>query len=161
MKRMRLLSACFATLVAVAATTPAATTQDANTKADASKKKMALSLKGVAKKRGVKDVHWYIWICSSSADTVTLQGGPSRDDNDVFAQWRQGQGTRGYALPERAQQPGVDSVFTQLTVPDGPWHTEACVGHDGYAIQAYHMNSGGEEHHQNSSGDSDNGCACR
>jgi hypothetical protein len=103
-------------------------------------------------------VHWYMGICSSAAVSVTLQAGPSSDDNVVFATWHPGDGQKRFALPDRVQS--LDSVFVQITLPDGKWQTEACVGYDGYAKQAFHMDHG-NENHQISKGDSDDGCACR
>jgi hypothetical protein len=126
------------------------------------KKGRPLSLPVIAKK-GRKKIaegsNWYIVICSSAADSVTLQAGASKDDNSVYAQWKQGEGTRGYPIPDRYQ--GLDSIYVQLTIPDSGGQTEACVGYQGYAKKAIHMNSGGEEDHQVSKDDSENDCACR
>jgi hypothetical protein len=114
--------------------------------------------KALGRHAAAATVHWYVVICSSAAATVTLQAGPNSGNNVVFAQWHQGDEQKGFALPDPDQ--GLGSVFVQLTLPPGNHQTEACVGHDGFAKKAYHMNNG-NENHQISWNDNDDGCACQ
>ena len=111
------------------------------------------------KKRGMHSERWEIIICSSAAETVTIQAGSSSDDNVVFAQWKQGDGQKSFEVPKEYRD--LDTIFVQLTVPDSGGRTEACVFHRGDPKQAFHMSKGGEEHHDISKDDSESDCACK
>lgn len=105
-----------------------------------------------------KSGHWYVVVCSSRAENVVLQAGGTENDNSVFATWHQGDGQKRFPLPEALQL--RTKLYVRMSVPDGKWQTEACVGHDGYAKEAFRFDKKSEDHTV-SMDDNDNGCACR
>lgn len=112
----------------------------------------------LAKPGGKKSSHWYVVVCSSRADNVILQAGGTDNDNAVFATWHQKDGQKRFTLPEPLQ--ARTKVYVRMSVPDGKWQTEACVGYDGYAKKAFRFD-GKNENHNVSMDDYDNSCACR
>ena len=89
---------------------------------------------------------------------MILQAGRDNDENSVFATWRQRDGQKRFYLPPYLQ--ARTKVYVRMSIPDGKWKTEACVGHDGYAKQAFSFDSNNESHTV-SMDDNENGCACR
>src|ERR1700722_14933317 len=102
-------------------------------------------------------MNWYVVICSSAANSVTLRAGGGSGDAVDFATWTQGQGQKVFPIPDRFQ--GESSIWVQLTISPEGRQTEACVGYQGKAKKAFHMN-GGPENHQIDKDDSEDGCAC-
>ena len=103
------------------------------------------------------DKHWTVSVCSSSSDHVTLQAGPSRDDNDVFATWHPADGNgKEYVMPNKVQP--LQKIFFQGSI--SPHHqTELCVKRDGDPKK--HMSFDGDnEWHNIDAGDHDDGCPC-
>jgi hypothetical protein len=105
-----------------------------------------------------KNYNWYVVVCSSRAESVVLQAGSSDNDNSVFAKWSQHDGQRRFPLPGWLQ--ARTKVYVRMSIPEGKWQTEACVGYNGYAKQAFRFDSNNESHNI-SFEDNDNGCACR
>jgi len=105
-----------------------------------------------------KPYNWYVVVCSSRAQHVILQAGGSDNDNTVFAKWHQKDGQRRFPLPGWLQS--RTKVYVRMSIPEGKWQTEACVGYDGYAKKAFRFDKN-NENHDVSMDDNDNGCACR
>ena len=105
-----------------------------------------------------KSYNWYVVVCSSRADHVVLQAGGSDNDNVVFAKWHQKDGQRRFPLPDWLQ--ARTKVYVRMSIPEGKWQTEACVGYDGYAKKAFRFDKNNENHNV-SMDDNDNSCACR
>ena len=103
-------------------------------------------------------VRWTVEVCSSVKDSVTLQAGPSRDDNDVFATWRQGDGQRTYDLPARVQN--LSQVYLKATSRDDG-ETGLCVRYDGHGKKAYNFDGKSEDHEVKASDGDDSNCRCR
>ena len=101
---------------------------------------------------------WYVVVCSSRAESVVLQAGGSDNDNAVFAKWHQKDGQKRFTLPDLLQ--ARTKVYVRMSIPEGKWQTEACVGYNGYAKKAFRFDKNNEN--QNiSMDDNDNSCACR
>jgi len=101
------------------------------------------------------DIHWTVEVCSSKAQSVTLQAGPKSDDNDVFATWRPADGKKPFNLPTRVQS--LDNIYFKATTP-GRDQTDLCVQYDGRTVR--HMSfDGGNEDHDLHANDSDK-CPC-
>ena len=105
-----------------------------------------------------KSHHWYVVVCSSRADQVVLQAGGGEDDNAVFAKWRQKDGQKRFPLPNELQ--ARTKVYVRMSIPEGKWQTEACVGYDGYAKKAFRFDNK-NQNNKISMEDNDTGCACR
>lgn len=105
-----------------------------------------------------KAYNWYVVVCSSRADQVILQAGGSDDDTVVFAKWRQKDGQRRFPLPDWLQ--ARTKVYVRMSIPEGTWQTEACVGYEGYAKRALRFDRGNGNDNV-SIDDYDDGCACR
>jgi len=102
--------------------------------------------------------HWYVVVCSSRADEVVLQAGGSEDDNAVFAKWHQRDGQKRFPLPSGIQ--ARTKVYVRMSIPDGKFQTEACVGYDGYAKKAFRFDNK-NQNNKVSMDDNDSSCACR
>jgi hypothetical protein len=103
-------------------------------------------------------VHWYIVVCSSAADVVSLQVGTTKDDMIVMKGWKQGEGQKAIAIPDKYQV--NNSIYVQLTNSPADRQTEACVGWNGGAKKAIHfreVNWNGQVWYS----DWANDCACR
>jgi hypothetical protein len=98
---------------------------------------------------------WQVKVCSSNAQSVTMQAGPSSGDNDVFATWHPNDGQKLFDLPARIQSDG--KIFFKATTP-GKDQTDLCVLHDG-TVKKKMSFDGGDEDHDISAGDNDN-CSC-
>jgi hypothetical protein len=105
-----------------------------------------------------KPYSWYLVVCTSRANQVVLQAGSNKDDNVVFAKWHQGDGQRRFPLPGWLQ--ARTQVHVGLSIPDGRWQTEACVGYEGYAKRSFRFDTS-NDNDVVSMDDNDNGCACR
>jgi hypothetical protein len=105
-----------------------------------------------------KPSNWYVVVCSSRADQVILQAGGSDDDTVVFAKWHQKDGQKRFVLPDWLQ--ARTKVFVRMSIPEGTWQTEACVGYEGYAKRALRFDRGNGNDNV-SMEDYDDGCACR
>ncbi len=103
-------------------------------------------------------VRWTVEVCSSVKDSIALQAGPSRDDNDVFATWRQGDGQRTYDLPARVQN--LSQVYLKATSRDDG-ETGLCVRYDGHGKKAYNFDGKSEDHEVKASDGDDSNCRCR
>jgi len=102
--------------------------------------------------------NWYVVVCSSRAENVVLQAGGNDNDNTVFAKWYQKSGQKRFPLPDWLQ--GRTKVYLRMSIPEGKWQTEACVGYNGYAKKAFRFDKNNENHNV-SMDDNDNSCACR
>jgi hypothetical protein len=105
-----------------------------------------------------KVYNWYVVVCSSRAEQVILQAGGNEDDSVVIAKWRQKDGQKRFPLPDWLQ--ARTKVFVRMSIPDGTWQTEGCVGYDGYAKRALRFDRGNGNDNV-SMDDYDDGCACR
>jgi len=101
---------------------------------------------------------WYVVVCSSRAENVVLQAGGNDNDNSVFAKWYQKNGQKRFPLPDWLQ--ARTKVYVRMSIPEGKWQTEACVGYNGYAKKAFRFDKNNENHNV-SMDDNDNSCACR
>ena len=102
--------------------------------------------------------HWKVALCTSSATPVTFQAGPSKDDNDVFLTWHQGDGAHWYWLPDRCQN--LEKVYMKVTSPEDA-QIEVCLFYDDHPKKRYGFNGGVEDHDVSASDDDDNDCHCR
>ena len=101
---------------------------------------------------------WTVEVCSSVKDAVTLQAGPSKDDSDVFATWRQGDGQRTYDLPARLQN--LSRIYLKAASQnDGD--TALCVRYDRHGKKAFNFNGTSEDHEVKASDGDDSSCRCR
>ena len=114
--------------------------------------------KATLAKSTAKSNNWYVVVCSSRAESVVLQAGGSDSDNSVFANWHQKDGQKRFPLPEWLQ--ARTKVYVRMTIPDGKWQTEACIGYSGYAKKAFRFDKNNENSNV-SMEDNDNSCACR
>ena len=78
--------------------------------------------------RPTASARWVSTVCSSQADVVTLQAGPSKDDQTAFAQWKRGDGQRTFALPQRVQN--LQKVYVEANNSPQGRETEMCVKFD-------------------------------
>ena len=101
---------------------------------------------------------WTVVVCSSVKGSITLQAGPSKDDNDVFATWTQADGQKTYDLPARLQN--LSQIYLKATSPDDG-ETGLCVRYDGHAKKAYNFNGKSEDHELKASDGDDSNCRCR
>jgi hypothetical protein len=51
-------------------------------------------------------------------------------------------------------------VYVRMTIPEGKWQTEACIGYHGYAKKAFRFDKNNENSNV-SMDDNDTSCACR
>jgi hypothetical protein len=82
---------------------------------------------GVAS-RAPESARWVNVVCSSQADVVTFNAGPSKDDTTAFAQWKRGDGSRAFALPARVQN--LQKVYVEANNSPQGRDTEMCVKFD-------------------------------
>jgi hypothetical protein len=108
--------------------------------------------------KNVRPYHWYIVVCSSRAKEVVLQAGGNDNDNSVFATWHQKDGQKRFPLPGWLQS--RTKVYVRMSIPEGKWQTEACVGYNGYAKKAFRFDKDNDNNNV-SMDDYDDGCACR
>ena len=78
--------------------------------------------------RAPESARWVNVVCSSQADVVTLNAGPSKDDTTAFAQWKRGDGSRAFALPARVQN--LQKVYLEANNSPQGRDTEMCVKFD-------------------------------
>lgn len=102
--------------------------------------------------------NWYVVVCSSRAEYVVLQAGENDNDNTVSAKWYQKDGQKRFILPDRLQS--RTKVSVRMSIPEGKWQTEACVGYNGYAKKAFRFDKN-NENNDVSMDDNDDSCACR
>lgn len=100
---------------------------------------------------------WASTLCSSQADVVTLQAGPSKDDNEVFAQWKRGEGQKTFALPQRVQN--LQKVYVQANNNPPGRETELCVKFDNRPKKRVSF-SRSENHAIDANDSDDKGCRC-
>jgi len=102
--------------------------------------------------------HWTVVVCASVASQVTLQAGPGRDDNDVFATWHAADAHKVFALPDRVQ--GLTKIYFQASTPEGDKQrqTYLCVKYDG--VPKKWMQFDKNENHDIQAGDSESSCTC-
>jgi len=105
--------------------------------------------------------HWTVHVCRKftfTNGTITLQAGPGRNDNDVFATWHREKKQDVFDLPERVQHLG--KIYFQAT-PSSGGESRLCVKFDGVPKKNIRMTKGGKnEHHDIEAGDTENDCAC-
>jgi hypothetical protein len=102
--------------------------------------------------------NWYVVVCSSRAEYVVLQAGENDNDTTVSAKWYQKDGQKRFILPDRLQS--RTKVYVRMSIPEGKWQTEACVGYNGYAKKAFRFDKNNENNNV-SMDDNDDSCACR
>ena len=51
-------------------------------------------------------------------------------------------------------------VYVRMTIPEGKWQTEACIGYHGYAKKTFRFDKNNENNNV-SMDDNDTSCACR
>ena len=78
--------------------------------------------------RTPESARWVSMVCSSQADVVTLNAGPSKDDTTAFAQWKRGDGSRAFALPPRVQT--LQKIYLEANNSPQGKETEMCVKFD-------------------------------
>ena len=100
---------------------------------------------------------WASTVCSSQADVVTLQAGPSRDDQTAFAQWKRGDGQRTFALPQRVQN--LQKVYVEANNSPQGRETEMCVKFDNRPKKRVSF-SKGENHTIDANDKDDTACRC-
>jgi hypothetical protein len=101
---------------------------------------------------------WTVEVCSSVKGSVALQAGPSKDDSNLFATWRQGDGQKTYDLPARLQN--LSEIYLKATSQDDG-DTALCVRYDGHGKQAYNFNGKSQDHELKASDGDDSSCRCR
>jgi hypothetical protein len=104
-----------------------------------------------------EDVHWTVKVCSSRAASVTMQAGPSHDDNDVFATWGPHDGQKAWVMPQRVQS--LNKIYFQATTP-GKDQTDMCVIYSGSPKKNMSFD-GGRESHDISANDDEHDCKCQ
>lgn len=102
-------------------------------------------------------VRWSVVVCSSRANSVTLQAGPSKDDSGTFATWKETSAQRIYDLPTRVQN--LTSVYLQA-IGSETNSVELCVLFDGKPKKRVSFEDGNEDHTIKSSDDNDDDCRC-
>ncbi len=100
---------------------------------------------------------WSVAVCSSRANSVTLQAGPSRDDSATFATWKDGSVQRIYDLPTRVQN--LTSVYFKA-VGSETKPVELCVLFDGKSKKRISFEDGDKDETVKSSDSNDNDCRC-
>ena len=100
---------------------------------------------------------WSVAVCSSRANSVTLQAGPSKDDSATFATWKEGGTQRIYDLPPRVQN--LTSVYFKA-VGSETKPVELCILFDGKPKKRVSFEDGDEDHTVKSSDENDNDCRC-
>ena len=100
---------------------------------------------------------WSVAVCSSRANSVTLQAGPSKDDSATFATWKEGGTQRIYDLPQRLQN--LTSVYFKA-VGSETKPVELCVLFDGKPKKRVSFEDGDADHTVKSSDGNDNDCRC-
>ena len=100
---------------------------------------------------------WSVAVCSSRANSVTLQAGPSKDDSATFATWQTGGVQRIYDLPTRLQN--LTSVYFKA-VGSETKPVELCVLFDGKPKKRVSFDDGDADHTVKSSDENDNDCRC-
>lgn len=74
------------------------------------------------------ETRWSVVVCSSRAKNVTLSAGPSENDSEVFAIWKQDAPQKKFDLPARVQN--LSSVYFMGSASDSS-QVELCVLFDG------------------------------
>jgi hypothetical protein len=100
---------------------------------------------------------WTVVVCSSRSGPVTLHAGPSKDDNEVFVTWRQGD-QRVHALPQRVQN--LSEVYLRAAKPDDGKPVELCVLFDGHPKKRLDFRGGVEDGRVKSSDTDQDECRC-
>lgn len=100
---------------------------------------------------------WSVVVCSSRANSVTLQAGPSKDDSATFATWKETSAQRIYDLPLRVQN--LTSVYFQA-IGSETNPVELCVLFDGKPKKRVSFEDGSEDHTIKSSDGNDDDCRC-
>lgn len=112
--------------------------------------------RGVAS-RTAESARWAGMVCSSQADVVTLNAGPSKDDTTAFAQWKRGDGSRAFALPARVQN--LQKVYLEANNSPQGRETEMCVKFDNRPKKRMSF-SKSENHTIDASSGDDTKCRC-
>ena len=99
--------------------------------------------------------HWTVKVCGSSAQSITMQAGPHKSDNNVFATWRPADGQKEIPLPDRIQS--FKNIYFKATTP-GNDQTDLCVKYDGGTVKGMSFNGGNEDHDINAT--RPDFCAC-
>lgn len=109
--------------------------------------------------RNATAAHWTVTVCRNltGVPQVTLQAGPGRNDNDVFATWDRTKSQDSFDLPERVQNLGK-IYFQANTSVNGD--ARLCIKHDGVPKKNIKMTKAGNEHHDIDAGDDENDCGC-
>jgi len=105
-----------------------------------------------------KGAHWTVIVCSSRASSISLMAGPSRDDYERFATWKEKDGQKTYNLPERIQ--GLGEIYFKAVSPEN-LPVELCVMYDGHRKKRYGFDGGDEDHFVKSSDNDDDACKCQ
>jgi hypothetical protein len=96
-------------------------------------------------------------VCSSQADVVTLNAGPSKDDTTAFAQWKRGDGSRAFALPARVQN--LQKIYLEANNSPQGRETEMCVKFDNRPKKRVSFNKS-ENHTIDANSGDDTKCRC-
>lgn len=112
--------------------------------------------RGVAS-RAPESARWVSMVCSSQADVVTLNAGPSKDDTTAFAQWKRGDGSRAFALPSRVQN--LQKVYLEANNSPQGRDTEMCVKYDNRPKKRVSF-SKSENHTIDANSSDDTRCRC-
>jgi len=110
-----------------------------------------------ASTRTPESARWASTVCSSQADLITLNAGPSKDDTTAFAQWKRGDGTRSFALPARVQN--LQKVYVEANNSPQGRDTEMCVKYDNRPKKRVSF-SKSENHTVDANSGDDTGCRC-
>jgi hypothetical protein len=107
------------------------------------------------KEVSMADKHWTAKVCRSVAASVTMQAGPNKDDNDVFASWHPPDGQKSFVLPDRVQS--LNKIYFKAVTP-GRDQTDMCVQYDGRTCK--HMSFDGKNEDHDISANDDDNCMC-
>lgn len=103
--------------------------------------------------------HWTVTVCRNltAVPTLTLQAGPGRNDNDVFAEWDRQKPADNFSLPSRVQN--LSKIYFQANQAVNG-ESRMCVKRDGVPKKNIHMTEKGNEHHDIDAGNAENDCGC-
>ena len=105
----------------------------------------------------VAKARWSVVVCSSRASAVTMSAGPSENDSQLFATYKDGAAQKAFDFPARVQN--LSSVYFKTSGAEtNP--VELCVLFDGKPKKRVAFDEGSESHIINSSDDDDNDCRC-
>jgi len=103
---------------------------------------------------------WSVTVCNETTEAtrVTIQSGPSKDDNEVWWEWKREEGRdHDYKRLPDGQQ-GLNRIYLKAINPQEK-QVNLCVKYDDVQVKHYDFD-GKDEDHEMSVGDRDGDCKC-